>query len=311
MTELYQPRAGETAEPADDPARDTGEHGDQARYETTSGGDHGDAGTRTTLADQDQLPTRQDARAATWGQDPEYDDENDPDTGYDADPGALTAAEEDRLPTRQDARAATWGQDPDYYDENDPGEQYDGDPGALTADGHALDTDQDDPDQAAAGQDTPATTEPDAPPAEAPDSMAASPADQEERSPASTSERITELEAENAQQAKSITDLEARLERLEQGSQERPAAGIPDRARDVDDLPGETTEREHGRRLPSDARLALGGTVAGIALTTAAEHMPTGPGHMMEYLGGALSVGISAIAVWRENRKKDVHRPEN
>ena len=267
MTELYRPGTGQTAEPQADPAHDTGEYSGQARYETTPGSDHSGTGTRTTPAD-DELPTRQDARAATWGENPEYH-ENDPDTGYD------------------------------------------GDLDALTADDYALDSDQDDLDQAAGDQDAPAATGPDAPPAEPPDSMAASAAEQDEHSPAGAGERITELEAENAQQAKSISDLQARLERLEQGNQERPAAGIPDRARDVDNLPGETTERQHGRRLPSDARLALGGTVAGIALTTAAEHMSTGSGHMMEYLGGALSVGIGAIAVWRENRKKDVRRPGN
>jgi hypothetical protein len=256
MTELYHPSTGETAEPEADPTPDAG--------------DHGDVSAQATLAGEDQLPTRHDARAATWGEDPEYDDENDPDAEYDGDLDALTT-EEDQLPTRQDARAATWGEDPEYDAE------YDGDLDALTVDDQVLDLDHPAADQAA------------------PD----------------TGERITGLEAENAEQAKRISDLQARLERLEQGNQERPAAGIPDRARDVDNLPGETTEREHGRRLPSDAQLTLGGTVAGMALTTAAEYMSTGPAHMMEYLGGALSVGISAIAVWRENRKKDDHRPEN
>jgi hypothetical protein len=51
-------------------------------------------------------------------------------------------------------------------------------------------------------------------------------AEQDERSPASTSERITELEAGNAQLGKSITDLQARLDRLERGNQEEPSTGI-------------------------------------------------------------------------------------
>jgi hypothetical protein len=102
------------------------------------------------------------------------------------------------------------------------------------------------------------------------------------------------------------------VERLEHGTKESPtAAPIPDKERDVDKLPVEATEHQHGRRLPSDARLALGGTVAGITLSTAAEYMPTGPAHLMGYIGGALSVGIGALAVWRENRNKDVRRPQN
>ena len=314
MTELYHPSTGETAEPAGGSPQDTGEYGDwtgdDAAPDSGRSREQGDADSQAIADGEDQLPTRQDARAATWGDDPEYYDENDPGEEYERDLDELTA-DRDQFPTRQDSRAATWGDDPRYNNETDPGTEYDGDLDALTTDDHALDDDNGDPDQAPADQDTPATTGPGAPPAEAPDSMAASLAEQDKHFPADASEQITELKAENAQQAKSITDLQARLERLEQGNQERPAAGISDRARDVDNLPGETTEREHGRRLPSDARLALGGTVAGLALTTAAEYMSTGPAHMMEYLGGALSVGISTIAVWRENRKKDVRGPEN
>jgi hypothetical protein len=180
---------------------------------------------------------------------------------------------------------------------------------ALTADDRALDSDQGDRDQDAAVQVAPATARPDdALPAEASDSRASPPAEQ---APADTSERITGLEADNAQLSRTVADLQAHLERLEHGTQEPPAAVIPDRARDVDKLPEETTEHQNGRRLPSDARLALGGTVAGIALSTAAEYMSTGPAHTMGYVGSALSVGIGAIAVWRENRNKDVRKPEN
>jgi hypothetical protein len=117
MTELYQARSAtsETTEPAGGPEQETDEHDDLTRDESAPDGNHGHerghAEMQATLADEDQLPTRQDARAATWSEDPEYYDESDPDPQYDADLDALTA-DEDHLPTRQDARAATWGEDP-------------------------------------------------------------------------------------------------------------------------------------------------------------------------------------------------------
>lgn len=143
-----------------------------------------------------------------------------------------------------------------------------------------------------------------------------------ERTPSPGQERITALEAERDQAMQKIAGLEssytelkaelgARLDRLEQRNQEKPAAAISDRALDVDKSPEETTQHEERRRLPSDTRLALGGTIAGIALSTAAEHVSPRSGQMMSYAGDVLSVGIGAIAVWRENRKKNVRRPDN
>jgi hypothetical protein len=142
MTEVYQARSGtsETTEPAAGPEQETGEHDDLTRDESAPDGNHGQghghAEMPAALADEDQLPTRQDARAATWGEDPEYYDDDGPDPQNDAGPDALTA-DEDQLPTWQDARAVTWGQDPEYYDDDDPDPQYDADPDALTADDDA------------------------------------------------------------------------------------------------------------------------------------------------------------------------------
>jgi hypothetical protein len=82
------------------------------------------------LAAQDQLPARQDSRAATWGDSPEYDDEADLGAEYDGDLEALTG--QDHLPARQDSHAATWGDNPEY-DEADLGAEYDGDLDAITA----------------------------------------------------------------------------------------------------------------------------------------------------------------------------------
>jgi hypothetical protein len=266
MTELYHPSTGEAAEPEADPAPDTGEYSGQSRHETTPDTDQSDTGTPNAHAAEDRLPTRQDARAATWGEDPEYDDQNDPDTGHDTDLGALTA-------------------DDDY----------------------ALDSDQDDLDQAAADQGAPATG-PDDPPAEAPDSMAGSRAEQDERSPGGTSERITELEAENAQQANSITDLQARLERLERGNQAEPSTGITgqehDQAqRDTAKAEDVQTQRRH---RPTDEALALGAAATGGLITTVADYVPFLHADVAGIAASAVAVGAATVT-WMRARREDRH----
>jgi hypothetical protein len=308
MTELYHSSTGETAEPEADPIHDAGEYSDQARYETTPDSDQSDTVTRTALADGDQLPTRQDARAATWGEDPEYDDQNDPGTEYDGDLDALTA-EEDRLPTRQDARAATWGEDPDYYDENEPGGQYDGDLDALTADDHhTLDDDQGDLDQASIGQDAPSFTGLDAPPGEAPDSITAAPAEQDERSPAGTSERITELQAENAQLGKSITDLQARLDRLEHPNQAERTPFVSSREsstaqQDAIEAENPQTQRRH---LPTNEALALGAAATGGVITAVADYVPFVHADVAGIAASAVAVGAATVT-WIRSRGEARH----
>jgi hypothetical protein len=115
----------ETAEP---PAP-APEAGDSPGYGEAGLGAEYD-GDLDALTAEDQLPARQDSRAATWGDSPEYDDEADLGAEYDGDLEALTA--EDHLPARQDSHAATWGDNPEY-DETDFGAEYDGDLDALTA----------------------------------------------------------------------------------------------------------------------------------------------------------------------------------
>lgn len=81
-----------TASPsgATGPAQHTGEHDDLTGNESPPDGDHGqdhgDTEMQATLAHKDQLPTRPDARAATWGEDSEDYDEDDPGPQYDGDP---------------------------------------------------------------------------------------------------------------------------------------------------------------------------------------------------------------------------------
>jgi hypothetical protein len=118
MSDLY-PGTSETSEPTADGTQEPSR--DWTRYESGPergrSHEHRDAGTQTMLADEDRLPTRQGARAATWGDNPVYEDEDDPGVEDEGDFGTLTA-DEDQLPTRQDARAATWGDNPVYEDEN-------------------------------------------------------------------------------------------------------------------------------------------------------------------------------------------------
>jgi hypothetical protein len=127
MTEAYY--GTETAEPAAAPAQDAG---DSPSYDEVGLG-AGYDGDAAALAAEQQLPARQDSRAATWGDNPEYDEYDESDLGaeYDGDLEALTAG--DQLPARQESRAATWGDSPVYDDEADLGAEYDGDLEALTA----------------------------------------------------------------------------------------------------------------------------------------------------------------------------------
>ena len=127
-------------------------------------------GDAAALTAEDQLPARQDSRTATWGDNPEYD-ESDLGAGYDGDLEALAA--EDQLPARQESRAATWGDNPDY-DETDLSTEYDGDLDALTGEDHTLDSGDDHAlDSDIGDQDQAATGKPDDPPAEAPGVSAA------------------------------------------------------------------------------------------------------------------------------------------
>jgi hypothetical protein len=128
MTEAYY--GTETAELAAAPAR---EAGDSPGHDETSLGAGYDDET-AALAAEDQLPARQDSRAATWGDSPDYD-ESDLSAEYDGDLEAVTA--EGQLPARQESRAATWGDSPVYDDEDeaDLGAEYDGDLDAVTAEG--------------------------------------------------------------------------------------------------------------------------------------------------------------------------------
>lgn len=253
MTELDYPdypdyaAPGETAESEVDLTRGTGEPRD---------------------ASEDEFPTRQDARAATWGDHPEYDDD-DPGAEYDGELGAL-AGDEDRLPTRPDARAATWGDNPEY-DEDDPGAEYDAD-------------------------------------VQAPDGSSTIAAEQEEHSPADANARITELEAENAHLGKSITQLQARLERLESTNQSERTPFVSSREsgtaqQDAVEKENPQTQRRH---LPTNEALALGAAATGGVITAVADYAPFLHADVAGTAASAVAVGAATVT-WIRARGEARH----
>jgi hypothetical protein len=98
-----------------------------------------EAETQARIAGQDELPTPQQSRETTWGDNPDYYDA-DLAYEYDGDASAFIAGQ-DELPTPQQSREATWGDNPDYYDA-DLASEYDGDATALTPTGHNPDDGQ-------------------------------------------------------------------------------------------------------------------------------------------------------------------------
>lgn len=123
------------------------EHGNRNDYPGETAGYDGHDGYQETyaevqarIASQDELPTSEESRAATWGDSPEYYDEADLAAEYDGDASVFRSWEDD-LPTPEESRAATWGDHPQFYDETDP-DAYDGGLGAsATGDGDSGQTD--------------------------------------------------------------------------------------------------------------------------------------------------------------------------
>ncbi len=112
MSDLHQEtfQAG-TAELdiTEEQARDAGS---RQQYETAESAERSygeyaetDAEVEARIAGQDELPSREESRQATWGDDPSYYDETELGTEYDGDAGAFLAAE-DELPTPQDPARA-------------------------------------------------------------------------------------------------------------------------------------------------------------------------------------------------------------
>jgi hypothetical protein len=138
VSELHN--STETAEPA----ALAQEADDSSGYDQADLGAEYDGDLEALIA-ADLLPARQQSRASTWGDSPQYDHLEYGEAGLggedDGDLGALTAA--DQLPARQDSRAATWGDNPVYDDEADLGAEYDGDLEALTTEDRTRDAAED------------------------------------------------------------------------------------------------------------------------------------------------------------------------
>jgi hypothetical protein len=133
VSDLYQ----ETAEPVTggaDAGRGTADAGYQPESADGPSGYDGyqenSAEIQARIASQDELPTPEESRAATWGDDPQYDDEADLASGCDGDAGAFSSWEDD-LPSPEESRAATWGDNPQHDDEADLASGYDVDAGAF------------------------------------------------------------------------------------------------------------------------------------------------------------------------------------
>ncbi|MGH3247605.1 MAG: hypothetical protein ACRDOI_15555, partial [Trebonia sp.] len=185
--------------------------------------DTGYDGDPGDLTADDQSPTRQDSRAATWGDDPGYG-ETDLDAEYDGDRGELTA--DDQLPTRQDSRAATWGDSPGYAGA-DPSDEYDGDLEALTTDDHAPDaSEKRAPDSGNGDQDQAASDE--APPA------TEMPGDPPSEAPGISAAAVAEQESDNV------------------AAPEPSPAGVP--ADGASSAEAGTRERPHEAAQPDDSR---------------------------------------------------------
>jgi hypothetical protein len=267
---------------------------------------YSDADIETILASEDELPSRAESRARTWGDNPEYLDEPYLDAEYYADLDAFLA-EEDELPSRAESRARTWGDNPEFTDETDLDPEYDTEqpgpgvvPGAPTADGGVQQGDE-------------LSADPN-PSRDALDIESEDPAREPERPPPDVKGRVGELEAVNAELSKRISDLQARCERLEHSGKPEPESGVLARERDTSQWSGIKENDGNPRRwsVPSNEALAFGATAAGGVITTIAGYVPYLHADLAGMVANAVAIGATGVA-WMRSRKEEKHghRPEN
>jgi hypothetical protein len=166
----------------------------------------------------------------------------------------------------------------------------------------------------------------------------ASPTAKTVEAPSATEEalrtRVSELEADKvardrqlATQAKTITEQDQRIDRLEayvgqittavrelrQQNEPRPGTGIAERAGGGEAERAEWAERQHKRRLPTDAVNNVISIAAGATVMEVAYHFRDLPPEAAGIAVSGIAFGAGMIAVWRERRKdKDdaIHRPK-
>lgn len=166
------------------------------------------------------------------------------------------------------------------------------------------------------------------------DSPATRPSDKPPTTEEALRTRVSELEADKAArdrqlaaQAKTIAEQNQRIDRLEayvgqittavrelrQQDEPRPGAGIAERAGGGEAERAEWAERQHKRRLPTDAVNNVISVAAGATVTEVAYHFRDLPPEAAGIAASGIAFGAGMIAVWRERRKvKDdaIHRPE-
>lgn len=313
MSDLYQETSqADTAETGATgaPARDAES---LQRYETGESAERGygeyaetDAEVQARITGQDELPSHDESRHATWGDNPDYYDETELGAFYDGDAGAFLAAE-DKLPTPQESRARTWGDNPEYYDETDLVSEHDGGLGALTTegDGPAAHDAVTSPDAGSTHAELPAAGDggvlsPEAGRLEAP-----------ETEPDAARQKISDLETE----LKAVKDDQAaRLDRIEQllASPDRQPGTSPDQdaslaahegTRQVNDAKNaEHAEHTRWRRAVSAENVGAAGTLVGAADTMAHFAMHAAPEGMVGL--GAMVLGLASLGL----AKAEKHR---
>jgi hypothetical protein len=166
------------------------------------------------------------------------------------------------------------------------------------------------------------------------DGPASRPSDEPSTTEEALRTRVSELEADKvardrqlAAQAKTIAEQDKRIDRLEayvgqittavrelrQQDEPRPGAGIAERAGGGEAERAEWAERQHKRRLPTDAVNNVISVAAGATVTEVAYHFRDLPPEAAGIAASGIAFGAGMIAVWRERRKgKDdaIHRPK-
>jgi hypothetical protein len=232
VNELYRETSdtadrGAAAEPAHDSQLES------TRYEQPDYGHYTEttAETEARIAAEDELPTPDEVREATWGDNPEYYDETN--LGEDGDYDAVLP--DDDLPSPDEVWERTWGESPEYYDETD----LDGDSGDS---GSVTENDAPSEDTARPGE----TRDEHVQHPETEDRDGASPelpAGDNDKPSSPEMERLTALEAKYDQQ---IADLKAEVAELKAAKDERASQSDSFEQR----LPGSDQQRGEERRAP-------------------------------------------------------------
>jgi cell division protein FtsB len=284
---------------------DTGDPGDQAT-DSYSAYTEFDAEVRGRIASIDELGSPAESRAATWGDHPRYY------IGEDVaaeDGGEPYHSWEDDLPTREEPRAMTCGPDAEYWDEDEQAYKKFSD-GSATDQAPTLTTASERIAQLESANQRLQSENTDLGKAVAElrseniqfgRGMA-----ELESENAELGKTVAELRTENTDLQRGFSALEARLERIEQTSTDKPSGDIVDRAHGGLDADSERPEHEQKRRLPSDEALLFGATGIGGAVTTAAYYLSYIRPDVAGITASLLATGAAGVA-WMHKRREARH----